>query len=345
VNLTARLLLPGGCIDISPFVVNWGCTSPDGEGAWELGYAVDYLQRVGNEPAPKGKVRPGKAKVIRRRPRPSHPGGDCKSKPVFALPLKDPGRWPDYVEIARKAAAAVRKEALLAAASVTASGRSFPLIPRFKLEGIPQQPEDQQPEDLWSSFVFRVLAEAGRLESRGILDGKATLFWYEDDAFGASVAAINYLAARSPSGLQPPDSAPHVTANKTNPPPSKDGPDGFGRFKLGEWTFSELTPAESRILDRLRWAGAGKFVSVQKLDKALDTGSYRAGARRAGRPPSDDQGLVEDRVLRHKKKLEGKLFRQSEGAVSIRQKRNDNGILHLALAVHSGDETRDNSVP
>jgi hypothetical protein len=124
--------------------------------------------------------------------------------------------------------------------------------------------------------------------------------------------------------------------SKDQPPTPREGPDGFGRFRFRGWSF-DLTPSEQAVMQALCQAGVGTPVPVNDIGTALDKirgrNSPPDARKKAASTPAEQMKRTEERVDRHKKALVRKLTKGSDGAVSIRQKRDGGGVLHYSLVV------------
>jgi hypothetical protein len=126
-------------------------------------------------------------------------------------------RLEDYKRLAGQAAARVPDAKLRSSEPITDASLSCGTPPHLA------------PDDLWTKFVYRCLRKAKLLRSRAILDAHAWLFWYDADAFSASMAAIDRLT------------------HGMNSAPSG----GLGHNEILEWSTANTLPAAGQALVNL----------------------------------------------------------------------------------------------
>jgi hypothetical protein len=150
--------------------------------------------------------------------------------------------------------------------------------------------------DLWTAYAYRQLRRAGLLQSRAILDGKATAWWYPADAFAASLVAIQ-LAGREASDDAAAPTAVATTGSElehTMSPPQVDNPYRVLSAIAGRVLEEEL--ARSAVIGRTGARPDDLDYSLRHAARDRELQQARRAALRGPLPNGCTRAEVEGRV-------------------------------------------------
>jgi hypothetical protein len=149
----------------------------------------------------------------------------------------------------------------------------------------------------WTAFVFRTLRAAGLLQSRSIVEGRATLSWYAGNAFAASAAALDTVpsAGRAPV-------ADEASANAKGVSASVDHTEAQLKQPTLKATLSRplsLPPARhSRDYRSVHWFGSNySFTATQAACIQTLWEAWAAGTPEIGQETILDQAGSESKRL------------------------------------------------